>query len=494
MVKGKFIIYQLLIRAFGTRECVPGGSYGLNGSGKFGDISADVLRKYRKMSVDTIWYTGVISHATRTRFPNIPSGNPSIVKGEAGSPYAIRNYFDVDPALARNVDFRMQEFESLVARTHDAGMRVMIDFVPNHVAREYGGYFTKENYYPLDGPLELPFESDYVESPARATGNNVFNPRPSVNDWYECVKLNYESRSTWTKMLDILLFWAAKGVDAFRCDMVELVPSEFFRWALDAVKQRYPHVYFVAEVYDKGNYRRYADAGFDYLYDKSGFYDCLRAVLTSGRSASDLTAEWQELGGLQPRMLNFLENHDEQRVASDFFAGSARAAVPALMVSLFFNTAPFLVYFGQEFGERGMEEEGFSGKDGRTSIFDYCCVPSVKRWLQGRLSVEEQHVYSEYCRLLKTAASDVMYSRGGTFDLMYANPRSGKFNPDVHFAWLRGYESVVTLIVVNFSTVSADIEVTVPPEAFEFFGMEARRETIKLHILSRDYKAATFRR
>jgi len=483
----------MLVRAFGVRQCVPGGSYLANGSGKFNDITDDVLRKMRKLSIGAVWYTGVISHATRTAFPGIPASHPSLVKGEAGSPYAIRNWFDVDPALAVNLDYRMQEFQNLITRTHNAGMKVIIDFVPNHVARQYGGYFTKENYYLLKAPLQLPVESDFSENPAKATGNDVFSEHPSVYDWYDTVKLNYENRSTWVKMLDIILFWLDKGVDGFRCDMVEMVPAEFFQWAFNEAREKYPQAMFIAEVYDKNNYRRYADAGFDYLYDKSGFYDCLRAVTCDNRPASSITGEWQFLDDLQPRMLNFLENHDEQRVASDFFAGSAHTSLPALMVSLFFNTAPFMLYFGQEFGEKGMEAEGFSDVNGRTSIFDYCTVPAVKRWLQGRLTVEEKHIYDEYCRFLKTATGDFMYSRGNTFDLMYVNPRSDHFNPDRQFVWMRGYGNIASLIAVNFDRHPVDIEVFIPKEAFSFFGLEPREERITLHIMGSDYKAATLR-
>ena len=467
------IIYQLLLRAFGNRPCVPGGSYAQNGSGKFDDITDEVLHKLKKLSVGAVWYTGVISHATRTHFRTVPDSNPSLVKGEAGSPYAIRNWFDVDPALARNLDNRMAEFEALVERTHKAGMKVIIDFVPNHVYREYRSYFTRENFYPLDEPLHLPesLHSNYVEDPALATGNDVFHAWPSVNDWYDTVKLNYGERGTWVKMLSVLQFWVGKGVDGFRCDMVELVPAEFFAWAFRMLRSTHPGLVFIAEVYGKQNYQKYADAGFDLLYDKSGFYDALRGIVAGQRPASCLTQEWQFLGDLQPRMVNFLENHDEQRLASDFFAGSGKAGMAALAVSLLFNTSSFLLYFGQEFGERGMESEGFSGVDGRTSIFDYCTVPSVRRFLADRLTVEETVVYKEYCRLLRIATADAIFSRGGTFDLMYVNPASDHFDPNHQFAWMRGYAGSAMAIVANFADHPVDVDVFIPREAFAYFGI-----------------------
>ena len=474
------IIYQLLLRAFGNRPCVPGGSYAENGSGKFNDITDDVLLKLKKLSVGAVWYTGVISHATRTHFRTLPDCDPSLVKGEAGSPYAIRNWFDVDPALAVNLDNRMAEFEALVARTHKAGMKVIIDFVPNHVYREYHSYFTPENFYPLGEPLHLPesLHSSYVENPALATGNDVFHAWPSLNDWYDTVKLNYHNRSTWSKMLQVLRFWVEKGVDGFRCDMVELVPPAFFDWAFRALRAKRPDLFFIAEVYGKENYRKYADAGFDLLYDKSGFYDALRGIIRGERPASSLTQEWQFQAELQPRMLRFLENHDEQRLACDWIARSGKAGLAAFAVALLFNTASFMLYFGQEFGEQGMEIEGFSRRDGRTSIFDYCSVPSIRRWLSDKLTIEESVVYKEYCRLLRIATADAIFSKGGTFDLMYANPASGHFDPDRQFAWMRGYAGSAMAIVANFADYPVDVDVVIPKEAFEFFGLKSAPSTV----------------
>lgn len=486
----KVIIYQLLLRAFGNRHCVPGGSWSENGSGRFNDVTPELLSKIRLLSANAIWFTGVISHATRTHFRNLADCNRSIVKGEAGSPYSINNYFDVDPALAVNIDNRMQEFQAMVDRTHKAGIKVIIDFVPNHVSREYHGeYFNKQNYYMLKGELHLPSElgSDYVENPARATGNDVFHCHPGINDWYDTVKLNYENRDTWVKMLDILLFWADKGVDGFRCDMAEMVPSAFFKWAFENVREKHPGTIFIAEVYDKNRYREYAEAGFDLLYDKSGFYDTLREIVTSGASAREITRRWQELGDLQPRMLNFLENHDEQRVASDFFAGNGRRGFAALAVSLLFNTAPFMIYFGQEFGERGMESEGFSGIDGRTSIFDYCTVPSVRRWIDNRLTLDESVVYKEYCRLMRIAVGDAIFASGKSYDLMYANPDSDDFNGDRQFAWMRGIDGTAMLIVANFDKVPVTVRVWIPEEAFAFFGIDTPGRFVTVKVNPCDY-------
>lgn len=431
----------------------------------------------------------MISHATRTHFDGIPDCDPSIVKGEAGSPYAVRDWFDVDPALAVNSAKRMEEFEALVARTHKAGMKVLTDFIPNHVYREYRGFFNDSNFYILNDRLHLPASlgGSYVENPARATGNNVFHEWPSENDWYETVKLNYENRDTWEKMVQVLKFWVSKGVDGFRCDMVELVPAEFLAWAIAEVRRTAPETMFVAEVYNKDNYRRYADAGFDLLYDKSGFYDTLRGVVTGTLPATSITRQWQELGDLQPRMLNFLENHDEQRVASDFFAGNGRKAFAALAVSLLFNTAPFLIYCGQEYGERGMESEGFSGVDGRTSIFDYCSMPSLVRGLSGILTVDEAIIYKEYCRLMRIAVADAVFSQGSTYDLMYVNPKSDCFDPEKQFAWMRSHSGAAMVVVANFSDSPVKVRVFIPRDAFQFAGIDSGDRTIEVKIGPNDY-------
>ncbi len=476
-MKEKYIIYQLLLRAYGDRECTPSGSFLQNGSGKFNDIDGEELKRIKSLSVSAIWFTGIIAHASGTRYKGIQECNPSIVKGIAGSPYSIRDYYDVDPDLAVSVPDRMAEFEAMVGRSHNAGVDVIIDFVPNHISREYHSKtdnFTPANLYQLNGPLKLPdsLKSDYVEDPAFATGNDQFTLTPTCNDWYDTVKLNYDNHSTWEKMYNILEFWAAKGVDGFRCDMVEMVRPDFFKWAFARLRKKYRDILFIAEVYQKQNYRIYANAGFDLLYDKSGFYDALKDIYFHKRPAVSLTAEWQSIGDLQPKMLNFLENHDEQRIASDFYLGNGEKGSAALAVSLFFNTAPFMLYFGQEYGERGMENEGFSSIDGRTSIYDYCIVPSIKRAISHTLDEDEKRLCREYRIALKKATADSIFHFGKTFDLMYANPLSDFFNPVNQFAFLRGYDRHLVLVIANFDSREVAVKVNVPDEAYSFFGIE----------------------
>ena len=506
MALHKIIIYQVFTRLFGHRSNTPvvNGTIEENGCGKLNDFTPSALKKIRELGVTHIWYTGVIRHATLTDYSRygIPRQHPAVVKGRAGSPYAITDYYDIDPDLAVDVERRMEEFEQLVTRTHRAGLKMIIDFVPNHVARQYksickpagvrdlgeddnpneGFNPARNNFYYCPGQAFMPYfdlyhgeKEPYREMPARATGNDCFHNAPGMNDWYETVKLNYgvdyyaggvghfePIPNTWQKMLDILLFWAGKGVDAFRCDMAEMVPADFWAWATTRVREQYPDIRFIGEVYNPNEYRHYIASGFDYLYDKVGMYDAMRDVVCHRRDTDAITWAWQQTDDIRDHMLYFLENHDEQRVASDFFAGSGEKAVPALVVNALMQQNPFMLYFGQEWGERGMDAEGFSGRDGRTTIFDY--------WsLQPRFN-ELTQIYN---KVLNIARSEKAVSEGLMFDVMYANQQYRQ-----QYAFLRKAGKETLLVVANFADVPVTIDITIPSHAFDY-----------LDLLEKAYKA-----
>lgn len=516
--KEKIIIYQVLPRLFGNDNdnCIYNGSLTENGSGKMSDFTSQTLKEIKKLGITHIWYTGIIEHATKVDFRryNIRPDHPALVKGKAGSPYAIKDYYDVDPALASDIPERINEFDDLVRRTHKEGMKVIFDFVPNHVARQYSSDSQPEGssqlganddpqlsfspynnfYYIPNTELEGRFDmkdgapEPYKEIPAKATGNNRFDAYPTINDWFETVKLNYgidymngctyhfsPIPDTWIKMLDILLFWASKGIDGFRCDMAEMVPVEFWSWVIPKVKEKHPDLLFIAEIYNFGEYKNYILRGkFDYIYDKVGLYDTLREVICGKRSAKDITGCWQSLNGIEDKMLNFLENHDEQRVASDFFATDPLKAIPALIVSACMNTNPFMIYFGQEFGERGMDKEGFSGLDGRTTIFDFWSITTIRHWrhnntYDGKLLTDQQrHLYGLYCKILNLCNDEAALSQGSFFDLMYANLNGWKFNADKLFVFFRKYRNELLLIIANFDDQPVDIAINIPSHAFDF--------------------------
>lgn len=464
MLEGKALIYQVLPRLWGK--------------GHLSSINAGVLSYLREtLGISYVWYTGIIRHA---------SGDLDWTKGNAGSPYAIEDYFDVNPYLADSPEDRLDEFKDLVKRTHAAGLKVIIDFVPNHLARNcspfFGGkddktvHWKPENdffYYPGQ-KLKLPIPSSWEEDPARATGN-AFTPEPDINDWYETVKLNYcDFRTpTWDKMLQVLKYWTAMGVDGFRCDMVELIPREAVSFLIEEVRRDYPGTVFIAEVYNVDSYRYYVlDAGFDALYDKSGLYDCLYAIVKGYGSAKGITANWQRLGDIQPFMLNFLENHDEVRLAGDLFAGSAAKSYAALYVSLLFNTCPFMLYAGGEVGEKGP-----------TSIFDWQHpegLVQLANYISGVKSLpkESASILKRYISLLKYSQEDIIRF-GSTYDLAYCNG-----SEDRHFAFLRSYKGESHLIYANFSSEDVDTKVFIPGEALS----SGKDRTVSVKVKAYDGK------
>ena len=508
----KLIIYQVFTRLFGNRNvsCKENGTIAENGCGKMNDFTPKVLKDLANMGVSHIWYTGVIRHATQTDYTKygIPRQHPAVVKGKAGSPYAITDYYDIDPDLAVDVEQRMKEFEALVERTHQAGMKVIIDFVPNHVARQYHsickptdikdlgaednpqhGFDPQNNFYYCPGQRFEPYldlykgeKEAYSEEPAKATGNDCFNNAPGMNDWYETVKLNYgldyyagrvgyfnPIPNTWDKMTDILLFWASKGIDGFRCDMAEMVPAAFWHWATDKVKYRYPDILFIGEVYNPAEYRNYIGAGFNYLYDKVGMYDTIREVMCGRQSAHAITNAWQQTDDIRQHMLYFLENHDEQRIASDFFAGDARKGVPGLIVSALLQQNPLMIYFAQEYGERGMDQEGFSGRDGRTTIFDYWSVDTMVRAAKGKLTDAEQSLAAIYKKVMTIARKEKAVTDGVSFDLMYVNGQLQR-----QYAFLRKAGAEVLLVVANFDTLPVTTTVNIPAHAFDYLHMKEK--------------------
>lgn len=521
----KPVIYQVFTRLFGNRNTTnkEWGTLAENGCGKMDDLDISTLKRIKDLGVTHIWYTGVIRHASATDYSKygIPQQHPDVVKGIAGSPYAICDYYDIDPDIANDVNNRMGEWEALIERTHKVGLKVVMDFVPNHVAREYHSickpdeerdlgeddnsewHFSSQNnfYYCWGQPLDLSdvcVDQTYQEIPAKATGNDRFFNRPSKNDWYETVKLNYGidycdagGRSehfnpipdTWNKMTSILLFWAKKGVDAFRCDMAEMVPTAFWAWATDKVKFMYPEVKFIGEVYNPSEYRNYIGAGFDWLYDKVGMYDCVRDVICGKRPAAAITYEWQATDDIHDHMLYFLENHDEQRIASPFFAGDARKGVPALIANALMLPNPFMLYAGQEYGERGMDKEGFSGRDGRTTIFDYWCVDSIRHgyYQRRKLTNEEKELEQKYKKILKLVNKEKALREGDFYDLMYANQHIG----NQQYAFLRKAGREVILVVTNFSPRMVSIELTIPRHAFEHLHGEPV-EVISVSLLNKD--------
>lgn len=512
------IIYQLLPRLFGHAKGAnkPNGTIEENGCGKFNYITSKALQSIASLGSTHVWYTGIMEHATKTNYSTygIAKDVPEVIKGQAGSPYAIKDYYDVDPDLAEDVPNRMEEFQQLVKRTHHNGLKVIIDWVPNHLARNYVSdappegvlpfgdnddstkhFDANNNFYYLPGttfksPASDEDKEKWHEEPAKVTGNDCFSPTPSINDWYETIKLNYgvdilngsaqhfdPIPDTWTKMLEVILFWAEKGVDGFRCDMAGMVPLEFWHWSLQKIKKKFPAIIFIAEVYEAKKYKDFLDAGFDYLYDKVVMYDEVRKVMEGKSPVSSITHAWQQTEGLHNSLLYFIENHDEQRVASELFANNAQMGIPAMTVMACMFNNPLLVYFGQELGEKGMEAEGFSGLDGRTTIFDYWSVKTIDDWRSGgtwsgeNLEPSAKELRENYKDILQLVNKEPALTSNGFYDVMWANKNNSDWNSDRMFAFLRYGKDQCLLVIANFSSHDHNYRLIIPEDAFNHAGI-----------------------
>lgn len=445
------------------------------GEGHFGSVNDASLKYLEGMGFTHVWYTGIIRHSTGKDF----------VKGNPGSPYAISDYYDVNPYLSYRKANRMSEFESLVKRTHKHGLKVVIDFVPNHLGRDYA-----------DGHGGIP-HFDYCDF-----------------DWTDTFKTDYSDSRTWQAMLAIIRFWASKGVDGFRCDMVEMVPPEFFGWLIKEIRSEYPALIFIAEVYSKDKYGTYIkEVGFDYLYDKSGLYDAVRCIEAGQCSARAITWNWQSLGDLQPNMLNFLENHDEQRIASPYFTGRKKNGA-ALSVSLLFNQAPFMLYFGEEVGEDASE-----GCEGRTSIFNFCKTDSLQRLCKSiansggsiekitdeseesvsLLTAEEKAVLRFHHALLGLSRTEE-FTDGLNYDLCYCQNEEKGFFRDKHFAFIRSSNDktkelyyITYLLTANFDDSDAYMTINIPSEAYDFLGISKGRNQKEVSACVKAHSVSIYR-
>ncbi len=534
MASHKLVVYQLLPRLFGNTNTtnLPWGTLVENGSGKLADVNDAALESIKTLGATHVWYTGLPEHATMTDYAarGIRPDDPAVVKGRAGSPYAVTDYYDVDPDLAVSVPDRMAEFEALVSRTHAHDLKVIIDFVPNHVARQYASdakptgikdlgegddvrqaFSPENNFYYLPGTTFVaPFVPGSIdartpltnsappihETPARVTGSGSITEAPQIDDWYETIKLNYgydvfdgslhtepttaaDRPNTWVKMRDVLLFWAAKGVDGFRCDMAHLVPVAFWKWVTASLKAVQPDLIFIAEIYDPGLYQTYIfEGGFDYLYDKVGLYDSLRRLTEGHGSCYDITRVWQnESGEFAEHMLRFLETHDEQRIASAFFATDPQRAIPAMVITATLHTGPYLLYFGQEVGVRGEAAEGFSGYDGRTTIFDYWGITDWQGYVNhyqydgAGLTHEQRELRAVYAKLGQLVSQSSAIQTGSFYDLQWANQYTPNYNPHLVYSYLRHSENQKILIVCNFDAVnSLSTNVFIPEHALLLLG------------------------
>ena len=531
----KFVIYQSMVRLFGNKNSTNKfyGTLEENGVGKFNDYTDKALVSLKELGISHMWYTGVIEHASMNDFSKngIKSDDSDVVKGRAGSPYAIKDYYDVNPDLAVDISKRMDEFVELVERTHKNDMKVIIDFVPNHVARDYNsdakpsgvedfgknddvtiGFKASNNFYympdtkflppegynPLGDEIAINEDGKFLESPVKATGNDYFTEQPDVDSWFETVKLNYgvdingdgtnhfsPIPDTWIKMKDILLFWAGKGVDGFRCDMAQMVPVEAWNYLTTEVKKEYPDLIFIAEIYIPSEYEMYIkEGGFDFLYDKVGMYETIRYSMSKKGRVEYIERVWQEeTKDISSKMLRFLENHDEERIASEEFSHSPLPGIPGMLITTTFSSGPVLIYFGQELGVAGKGEEGYGGEDGKTTIFDYWGVEKHQRWMNDgkfnneKLSEEEKLVRDSYSKILNLGKDNEAIRKGELYDLYFANKKgqSENYNDRKIYAYIRYVGNQKILFVINFDLKNSyDTVIKLPERAWELMGYSTK--------------------
>ena len=533
----KHVVYQMMFHLWGNqnREVKRNGSAAENGVTKFKDISTKGLQALKKKGYSHLYTTGILEHATMEDFSAFgsPLDHPQVVKGRAGSPFAVKDYYDVNPFLADKPAERMQEFSAMLDRVHQAELKLVLDFVPNHLARAYHSdqkpagvvdfgqndnkdlsFSPSNNFYYLPGTQftiptgvnpPVPVTVPYIEIPAKVSGNNVFSAQPSIHDWFETVKLNYgvdlqhgnqthfdPIPDTWLKMTDVLVYWTQKGVDGFRCDMAEMVPVEFWAYAIPKVKALNPDAVFIAEIYNPQEYRNYIfKGGFDYLYDKVGLYDGIRHIMENkpGATTADITRVWQqESGDFANHMLRFLENHDETRLNSPgFSATNFWSTIPGMVLTASMHDGPLMIYFGQEFGEKAQEIEGFNEADDRTTMFDFYRVDTHQRWLNGgkfdggKLTAAEKEIDSFYSDLLAWINSSEVIQKGKFFDLQYA--QNTAYPKDKVYAYLRYTDKGRNLIICNFDSVNHDFNIEIPTLALDMMGIKSYTlKTIKSFV------------
>lgn len=533
----KHVVYQMMFHLWGNQNTnvKKNGSAAENGVTKFKDVSTKGLQALKKKGYSHLYTTGILEHATMEDFSAFgsPLDHPQVVKGRAGSPFAIKDYYDVNPFLADKPAERMQEFAAMLDRVHQADLKLVLDFVPNHLARAYYSdqkpagvvdfgqndnkdlsFSPSNNFYYLPGTQftiptgvnpPVPVTVPYIEIPAKVSGNNVFSAQPSIHDWFETVKLNYgvdlqhgnqthfdPIPDTWLKMTDILLYWTKKGVDGFRCDMAEMVPVEFWAYAIPKVKALNPEAVFIAEIYNPQEYRNYIfKGGFDYLYDKVGLYDGIRHIMEKkpGASTADITRVWQnESGDFANHMLRFLENHDETRLNTPAFAANNFwSTIPGMVLTASMHDGPLMIYFGQEFGEKAQEIEGFNEADDRTTMFDFYRVDTHQRWLNGgkfdggKLTAAEKEIDSFYTELVAWINSSEVIQRGKFFDLQYA--QNAAYPKDKVYAYLRYTDKGRNLIICNFDSVNHDFNIEIPTLALDMMGIKSYAlKTIKSFV------------
>jgi len=268
----------------------------------------DDLARLKKLGVSVLWF-----------LPIYPIGRVQR-KGTLGSPYAIRDYFGINPEYGT-----LPEFKELVQAAHQAGFKVIIDMVLNHLAPDY---------IHLD------------KLPGLICRDKAGKPDRKIADWTDIADINYGNPESAGHVLDILKFWIREtDVDGYRCDVAGLVDKKLWEnWFAELHKLK-PGLFFLAE-WESPHYTLKA---FHAVYEWS--LNFLQKEVFAGKEPANVLIDWVRLQSenypVHTLRLNFLENHDMKRAVATF---GQREQVPFLVFNFSIPGLP-LVNNGQEYGE-----------------------------------------------------------------------------------------------------------------------------------------------
>ena len=291
------VVYEVNVRQFSPE-------------GTFAAVKAEVPR-LKELGVDILWL-----------MPVYPIGEAER-KGSLGSYYAVRDYKDVNPLFGT-----MADFDALLAEVHKAGMRLILDWVPNHTAPDHPWITEHPDYYKLD-----------------SLGRPTFDA-----DWNDTRTLNYANPEVRKAMDDGLRFWLGKGVDGFRCDMAGMVPTDYWEWQIPSIRKDFPKCYWLAEAEtpDLSDVTKTFDATYSWE-----LHHLLNDVAQGKKPASDIKAYIEKDAVNTPATafrLMFTSNHDENSWAGTEFERMGDAAKVMAVLCFTLPKGQPLIYTGQEVG------------------------------------------------------------------------------------------------------------------------------------------------
>ena len=294
--------YSAVLYEMNVRQLTPEGTL---------RAAEEKLEFLRSMGIDAIWL-----------MPIYPIGEEGR-KGSLGSYYSIQDYCAVNPEFGT-----MEDFDSFINKAHALGMKVLLDWVANHTARDAKWLKTKS--------------ADWYEREADGTAKVPW-------DWTDTAKLNYDNRDVWRGEIEAMRFWVEKhNIDGFRCDMAMLVPIEFWQQASAVLHAVKPDIFMLAEAEELNLF----DKAFDMCYAWE-IHHMMCDIAKGERRVWDLRntmyTDRERYPNSAMKMM-FTSNHDENSWSGSEFDrfGAAREAMTAL--TFVWEAAMPLIYTGQEVG------------------------------------------------------------------------------------------------------------------------------------------------